>query len=196
MSLWPLETLSTSESRPLSSTSVQRSTFNVQHDDVCQIASRHVLEQHVVLCLICLHINCFHLFYFAEYESLTAEVKNPLAHSFFGKWQLIQSRIVTWTWHDRTTTTTTMSTATKTAELRQRINKISSETAITDEGRKTDKLLDSHTRSVAGIISTSFFELISRDAYEVGVWWSMGSHSHDDRLSDPNVLPVDMSLVL
>jgi len=90
-----------------------------------------------------------------------------------------------------------MSTATKPAELRQRTNNSSSETAITDEGRKTDKLLDSHTRSVAGIISNfRFFQLISRDAYEVGVWWTMGSHRHDDRLSDAHVLPVDMSLVL
>ena len=44
--------------------------------------------------------------------------------------------------------------------------------------------------------NSRFCQLISWDAYEVGVWRTMGSHRHDDRLSDAHVLPVDMSLVL
>lgn len=44
-------------------------------------------------------------------------------------------------------TMSAISTATKKpTELRQRATDSSSETAVTDEGRKTDKLLDSHTR--------------------------------------------------
>jgi Ergosterol biosynthesis ERG4/ERG24 family len=43
-----------------------------------------------------------------------------------------------------------ISTATDLSKLRHRANNGSSETTVTNEGRKTDKLLDSHTRWVLG----------------------------------------------
>ena len=67
---------------------------------------------------------------------------------------------------------------------------------VTDEGRETDKLLDSHTRQVL-----LWFFFLSRSTEPVvrsqlGVWWSMGCDRDDGRISDAHVLPVDMSVVL
>ena len=87
-------------------------------------------------------------------------------------------------------------TATKPTQLRQRAPGGSVEVSVTDEGRKVDKLLDSHTRQVL-----PEFWALSRsrnfvDPPQLGVWWPMGCDCNDGRIPDPHVLLVDLSVVL
>jgi hypothetical protein len=83
--------------------------------------------------------------------------------------------------------------STETTELRHRAVHSSSGVSVTDEGRKTDKFLDSHNRSVLGFyLQKLIYDVVSK----VGVRRSVGGHSHDDRFPDSHVLSVDMPLVL
>ena len=84
------------------------------------------------------------------------------------------------------------STTTKLTKLRQRATNNQPDIAVTDEGRKADKLLDSHTRCV----TQSFLTPSSSHVTQLGVWWSLGSDCHDDRLPNAHVLLMDMYLVL
>lgn len=97
----------------------------------------------------------------------------------------------------------TATTAMASTTLRKRATNGSSEANVTSEGRKTDKLLDSHTRYCKTHYGTLFllspFFLTTAHfgfLYQVGVRRAMGRHCHDDRIPDAHVLSVDMSLVL
>jgi hypothetical protein len=86
-------------------------------------------------------------------------------------------------------TTTAMTSTT----LRKRAINSSSEVNVTNEGRKTDELLDSHTRSLHFLSQPA---PTSHGLYQVGIRRTMGRHRHDGRVPDAHVLSVDMSLVL
>ena len=86
-------------------------------------------------------------------------------------------------------------TATKPAQLRQRTPGGSVEVVVTDEGRKVDKLLDSHTRQVLHRLwALTLTEFVDRS--QLGVWWPMGCNCNDGRIPDAHVLLVDLSVVL
>jgi hypothetical protein len=44
-------------------------------------------------------------------------------------------------------------------------------------------------------LNTRFFPT-DKFARQVGVWWTVGRHCHDDWIPDAHVLSVDMSMVL
>ena len=61
-------------------------------------------------------------------------------------------------------------TVAKPTQLRHRAPGGSTEATVTDEGRRTDKLLDSHTRQVLPLFSLAATEPVDK----MGVWRSMG----------------------
>jgi hypothetical protein len=87
-------------------------------------------------------------------------------------------------------------TATKPAQLRHRAPGGSVEVIVTDEGRKTDKLLDSHTRQVLPRLCFSLTLTEFVDRSQLGVWRPMGCDCNDGRIPYAHVLPVDLSVVL
>jgi hypothetical protein len=64
---------------------------------------------------------------------------------------------------------------------------------------KGARLINSLTLTLGELhstISTRFAPDSSQIAHEMGVWWTMGCHRHDDRIPDAHVLLMDMPLVL
>ena len=86
--------------------------------------------------------------------------------------------------------------ATKPTQLHRRAPGGPMEVTVTDEGRKTDKLLDSHMRQV--LPPLGFLPRSTEPVYhsQLGVWWTMGCDCDDARISDAHVLPLDMPVVL